>query len=573
MATREIATDLKLTGEKAFNDSMKAVNSNMKTLKSEMGAVTSEFGKNDASMSQNIRVSKNLKAQNEQQREVIRAATIALKQNEDAYGKDSKQADKFRQIIASAQTTINKNNIELKKHNVALKAMQVVGKGAEATMKGVGKTIGAVGSAAGATAKGIGKITAGIASGTVAGVAAISAGGVALMAAMAKMAHDAADAAKAASEAGEPLTQSQEQWLAYAQQLDGLDRSVANAKSALAGVLLPMLSDLSVDGAAFLNDFTRDMTEAAGDTEKQTKILSDYIVKGANLIKEKLPEYISAGKELFSGLADGLSDSAPELLGIGFDLCIDLLDGIIENAPELAAAGISLTEELISGLSERGPDLLVSAFGLVSNLVSGLAEAAPTLVPAAMSLIGQLVMTLIREAPQLVEAGLNLLLGLVAGLLNGLSNISGSADEIIATFKESFDESMQLFLDIGGKIVDLIQKGLADAWEGFKDWFGGIWDSLFGNRSVNVSVNADAAGGGVDGSHASGLSYVPFDGYLAQLHKGEAVLTAAEAAAYRRGKAGGGNRTVNLYITAKQLTQADIQMIVRTVNEELGEAI
>ena len=35
----------------------------------------------------------------------------------------------------------------------------------------------------------------------------------------------------------------------------------------------------------------------------------------------------------------------------------------------------------------------------------------------------------------------------------------------------------------------------------------------------------------INGSHASGLDYVPFDGYVAQLHKGERVQTAASAAA------------------------------------------
>ena len=36
-----------------------------------------------------------------------------------------------------------------------------------------------------------------------------------------------------------------------------------------------------------------------------------------------------------------------------------------------------------------------------------------------------------------------------------------------------------------------------------------------------------------DGSHASGLDYVPFNGYLAQLHRGESILTAAESELWR----------------------------------------
>ena len=50
---------------------------------------------------------------------------------------------------------------------------------------------------------------------------------------------------------------------------------------------------------------------------------------------------------------------------------------------------------------------------------------------------------------------------------------------------------------------------------------------------VNSLMAQLASGGGADGSHAAGLSYVPFDGYLAQLHRGEMVLTALEAKAYR----------------------------------------
>ena len=43
----------------------------------------------------------------------------------------------------------------------------------------------------------------------------------------------------------------------------------------------------------------------------------------------------------------------------------------------------------------------------------------------------------------------------------------------------------------------------------------------------------------IDGSHALGLDYVPFDNYLAQLHEGESILTAEEARVWRNFKYGG----------------------------------
>lgn len=61
----------------------------------------------------------------------------------------------------------------------------------------------------------------------------------------------------------------------------------------------------------------------------------------------------------------------------------------------------------------------------------------------------------------------------------------------------------------------------------------GLWGLLGGLGGSGGSANLGTTEGwydyGVDGSHASGLAYVPFDGYRAMLHRGERVLTAAEA--------------------------------------------
>ena len=58
-----------------------------------------------------------------------------------------------------------------------------------------------------------------------------------------------------------------------------------------------------------------------------------------------------------------------------------------------------------------------------------------------------------------------------------------------------------------------------------------------------VTINVDFVPRGIDGSNKDGLDYVPFDGYISELHKGEAVLTAAEAAVWRAGKESASNTT------------------------------
>lgn len=92
------------------------------------------------------------------------------------------------------------------------------------------------------------------------------------------------------------------------------------------------------------------------------------------------------------------------------------------------------------------------------------------------------------------------------------------------------------FVNIGRMVVDNIKSGISSAWSGLTSWFNGIWSSLFSNRTVDVTVNAQEGGGG---GYATGLDYVPYNGFPAILHRGEAVLTAGEAQHWRDGGTGG----------------------------------
>lgn len=66
---------------------------------------------------------------------------------------------------------------------------------------------------------------------------------------------------------------------------------------------------------------------------------------------------------------------------------------------------------------------------------------------------------------------------------------------------------------------------------------------------VNMVPSGITGGAKVDGSHADGLDRVPYDGYIAELHRDEAVLTASQAAAWRSGSTGGNTGRVESMLT------------------------
>lgn len=105
------------------------------------------------------------------------------------------------------------------------------------------------------------------------------------------------------------------------------------------------------------------------------------------------------------------------------------------------------------------------------------------------------------------------------------------------------------------------------------------WQRMFGTwdkwepkaKAVTIKTNLQEEISKLknSGSHYNGLSYVPYDGYNARLHKGERVLTAKENKQYTQDKAGAsGNITVNvpLEVDGRALAHAQAEFSL----EELG---
>ena len=91
--------------------------------------------------------------------------------------------------------------------------------------------------------------------------------------------------------------------------------------------------------------------------------------------------------------------------------------------------------------------------------------------------------------------------------------------------------------------------------------------SLAASAAANLKVNVGGGGGG--SPHYNGLSYVPFDGYNARLHKGERVLTAEENRQYTQNNSHRGGDTYNFY-SNKAIDEREAARQLRRVNRIRG---
>lgn len=135
---------------------------------------------------------------------------------------------------------------------------------------------------------------------------------------------------------------------------------------------------------------------------------------------------------------------------------------------------------------------------------------------------------------------------------NAFKKINEKLKEIWDKISGWFEDFGGDFFDWGKNLFGKLWSGLKSKWEEIWGWLKGIWDNVSGLFNDIRSGFQDAFSGfGWNGSHANGLDYVPFDGYVAQLHKGERVLTKQENEEYNSGNQsnGTGGDIYNFYNT------------------------
>ncbi len=585
MAVRKIETEISLLGEKEFNDQMKAVNSNLKTLKSEMALTSSEF-KGQANSAEALRAKqKVLSEQYEQQAEKVKALEKMLEKAKSAYGENSSQVDSYRQQLNNAKTTLNRFGDELDDTNKYLKEAEDSADGAATSIDKFGREVKDAGDKTSTFATivkanlasdvikgGVQKLAGGLKALPVAVVRELADGLRTAVTAVKEMADSAGDIDDAAKRVG--TTAEEYQKWAYAAKLGGMEVSTLES---LMVKQQKSFSDAKEGTKATAEAYKRlgiDINEVAGadgafeqvinalaDMEDETTrnaLANDIFGKTYADLAPLLAEGsdgIAAWRQEVVDLGGVMSNEAVEA-GASFGDALDRLqtrfDGLKNNlSGEFLPAFTDIVNgatELLGGNVDKGIDLIETGLDKASEVLDRLG-------PAAEAALDGFIDAFIKDFPKVVETGGNLILKLIDGIGDkGPDIIRAATDAINILVDKLIDPStLKILWQAGANIGEALIDGIFDILSNLATRAWGEIKSAFASNPYTASTVSKGVtgtrtrGGTTRQSYAGGLSYVPFDGYLAELHRGERVLTAGQAAVSESGTEGA--QVVELHTT------------------------
>lgn len=365
-----------------------------------------------------------------------------------------------------------------------------------------------------------------------------------------------------------------ENWLTGTGSVDALVGTVVNSAGLLAkaiGDILPSLttgiSQLVAQLAPEIPPLINQLLPSIIDSI--TTMISSLGSQLPAILATILPVITGSAPQIINTLITALISSLPIIVSSAGQLILALAAGISQSLPTLIPTIVDVVLQIVMTLVENVNLLVDAAVNLISALAEGLIAALPILIAQAPTIISRLVQELIAAAPQLLLSAAEIVVQIVSGIADNLFALGKSAGEIITTIVEGIGEMWGSLVGVGSQVVTKIREGISSAWQGLKNWFKGIWDGLFGGLNVNVGVSGS---GGK--SAASGLDYVPRNNFPALLHEGEAVLTASEADAWRKGNGGAGNGVViNQYINAPAQTPVQLASATAAYFEQARWAI
>lgn len=339
--------------------------------------------------------------------------------------------------------------------------------------------------------------------------------------------------------------EAQKSFMAVSTALASIEDPAKRNQLAIAAFGTP-LEDLGPQFATFFGSVNQDLGNFEGATERAADAMRNTF--GGRMtstwrdLKVSMVEaFQNEGMQGFLGkLADDAEAALPSIKA-GFASFADTISTNIGPAYENFKTGLAWLKDngptigaVVAGIASG-----FAAFKVITTVTAGFQIFSAALTAyrtagllAAAAQLG-LNTAMLASPVTWVAVGIGLLVAAGVLLWKNWDTVKAKAGELWATTKEKF-------AGIKSAVSNFIQPALNwfgslnKKWESFKTAISNFkvpkWVSSIGGA---ISGAASKIGGFVQGSHATGLASVPHDGYVAELHKGEPVLTAAQGNALR----------------------------------------
>ena len=571
MAVRQITTEISIKNEAEFRKQMKAVNNSLSGMKSEMAKVSAEFD-GQANSAEALRKKQAiLQQQYDQQKEKVQALARMLESAKSAYDENSDVVLSYQRQLNTATVELIKFDRELKNTDKYLDEAAQSADGTASSIDEFGKAVKDAGEEGsdgmGQLKEAFGQLGEAAKSGDINGVVAALGSMKGVLVGGAAVAG-----AKALADGIINITESTKE---YRTILGTLETS-----SKQAGYTQEQTTEIYKKFQAVLGDTQKAATatanlQALGLSQENLRVIVEQAIGAWATYGDSIP-------------IDSLSESINETVQVGkvtgvFADALNWAGTSEDEFNERLAACADTTERanlVLTQLSEQG--LQATGQAWVENNQDIIA--ANTAQEAMNESIAQLGEALQPAASFLLEFGSALVdmatmgVNALSSLVEWFDNLFNAQQKATQASFEAIDSQYNLadyqangLVNAGGVIDYAAAKRMQDAGtfkraskisseEALKrGWTtSSVSDLAWENREYRQEVarNASAMGPLVgslyylskkpNGSHANGLDYVPFDGYVAELHQGEAVLTSGEASFLRSamaaGRTLGGNR-------------------------------
>lgn len=286
-------------------------------------------------------------------------------------------------------------------------------------------------------------------------------------------------------------------------------------------------------------------------------------------VNETIPNAINSIVEWFQQLPYMIGYAIGQLIGYFYSFATNLWTWITTELPLLIQGVVQWFAQLpnriwtwlvnvVTNVIEWGVEMYNNAVLAASNFVNGAIEWISQLPSRIWEWLTSTVSNVISWGANMVSQARSVATNFVNSFISFITSLPSKTWEIIQQIPSKVSEIGSQLYNAGKDIFQSLWDGIKSIGDSILGWVSdfvgkigsfvsGIIDGF--KDIVSGANDAKSAAKSVDGKHANGLDYVPYNGYVAELHEGERVLTKQQNREYNEGGTGKGGDTFNFYNT------------------------